>query len=368
MKIFRINQIERLIKNNLKKNLIFIIIYWSVITPFNIVAQNANCINYNKRNTNLPINYVNSMSIDKYGNKWFTTDWELILFDNKNWVSHEIIGPSVNLNMEDVKTNPIIIDNYDSLWVGGMCIGGFSKFINKNLPFHRFRRNDSLPKKYCYVTDVVSDTIGNLWVGTYTDLLDQAFGWWGITRFDGTNWTPYIISSSNELTKNVVDIDIDTKGNIWAGTEGGLAKFDGINWTVYNKENSGLPGYLVRSIVIDKNDNKWILVGGSFNYQYSQSLVKFDGINWTIYNKKNSGIAKNEIKSLAIDSNDNIWLGIKENGLVKFDGINWTIYNKNNSCLNSNYVNEIIIDDKDNLWISTTNGSGIIVFNEKGIK
>jgi ligand-binding sensor domain-containing protein len=38
----------------------------------------------------------------------------------------------------------------------------------------------------------------------------------------------------------------------------GLSKFDGVNWTVYNTLNSGLPNNDVTAIAIDKQGNKWI--------------------------------------------------------------------------------------------------------------
>ena len=50
---------------------------------------------------------------------------------------------------------------------------------------------------------------------------------------------------------------MDSKKNIWVGTDLGLSKFDGKNWTNYNMID-GKPLKWVYALTIDKLDHKWL--------------------------------------------------------------------------------------------------------------
>lgn len=69
-----------------------------------------------------------------------------------------------------------------------------------------------------------------------------------------------IFDSTNSVffDNGIITIAIDESGNKWIGTYFGLVKFDDTNWTVYTPLNSGLPENTVTSIVIDGFGNKWI--------------------------------------------------------------------------------------------------------------
>jgi hypothetical protein len=114
----------------------------------------------------------------------------------------------------------------------------------------------------------------------------------------------------------------DSEGNIWlavwdplvTGIEYGygLTKFDGTNWTTYNIYNSPLTSNTIFNIAVDKEDNLWLstCAGG---------LVKFDRKEtWTVYNIRNSGIAFDSQNLVAIDSFGNKWIGHNESGLSIF--------------------------------------------------
>jgi len=110
-------------------------------------------------------------------------------------------------------------------------------------------------------------------------------------------------------------ITIDKQNNIWIATFFGLVKFDGTNWTVYNSSNSGLPGDIVHCIAIDDAGNKWIGLWGD-------GLVKFDGNNWTVYTTKNSGLPCNSVSTIAIDRNGNKWIGTVDGlGIFREGGV-----------------------------------------------
>ena len=116
---------------------------------------------YNKANSGLPYNRVESITIDGSGNKWIGTyGGGLASFDGIDWTVYNT-------------------------------------------------SNSGLPDN-----DVVSITIdgsGNKWIGTYG----------GLASFDGTNWTVYNTSNSGLPDNYVFSIAIDGSGNKWIGTYGG---------------------------------------------------------------------------------------------------------------------------------------------------
>jgi len=230
----------------------------------------------------------------------------------------------------------------DYMWVG--TTGGLVK-INKisGATFFLNKDNSGLPSNRVF--SIAIDSSGNKWIGT----------WYGLARFDGTNWTVYKTYNSG-LPSNVIrSIAIDVSGNKWIGTWYGLAHFDGTNWTVYNSSNSGLPNNYIESIAIDGSDNKWI---GTWD----GGLARFDGTNWTVYNTSNSDLPDDYVNSIAIDGSGNKWIGTNGRGLARFDGTNWTVYNISNSGLPCDYILSIAIDGSGNKWIGTY-GDGLARFD-----
>jgi len=140
--------------------------------------------------------------------------------------------------LADNIVNSIAIDREGNKWFG--CYdyhdenGGVSKFDGTN--WTTYKTTDGLADNN--VSSIVIDSDGNYWFGT------GPFDGGGISKYDGTNWTTY--DTSNGLADNVVmAIAIDREGNKWFGCydyndeNGGVSKFDGTDWTTYT-ESDGL--------------------------------------------------------------------------------------------------------------------------------
>ena len=138
----------------------------------------------------------------------------------------------------------------------------------------------------------------------------------GLTKLNkATGEMAFYNSANSGLPDNAVhSLGVDSRGDLWIGTEGGLAKFDGESWEVYDTGNSGLPGNWVWSLALDAQGDLWI--GTS-----EDGLARFDGENWQGYRSWNSGLPDNCVSSLAFDAQGNLWIGT-EGGLAKFDGDN----------------------------------------------
>ncbi|MCX7762036.1 MAG: hypothetical protein N2252_04250 [Candidatus Kryptonium sp.] len=118
---------------------------------------------YNRANSGLPDNSVQSIAIDKQGNKWIGTwDGGLAKFDGKNWVVYN-------------------------------------------------RANSGLPSNNVY--SIAIDKQGNKWIGTG--------GKRKFVKFDGTNWMIFYTADSGVPNDDILTISIDRYGNKWLGTSGG---------------------------------------------------------------------------------------------------------------------------------------------------
>ena len=115
-----------------------------------------------------------------------------------------------------------------------------------SLKWTMFTTKEGLPNNNIHA--IAIDASDDIWIGTD----------YGVSEFDGVNWTnhgtetEWLVANSPILSE-----DIDTKGNLWFGSNGwGISVFDGVKWTTYTKVN-GLDIDPVRAIAIDSKGNKW---------------------------------------------------------------------------------------------------------------
>jgi ligand-binding sensor domain-containing protein len=214
-------------------------------------------------------NNVNSIAIDKEGNKWFACGalyWGGVSkFDGTNWTTI----------MESSPITTIAIDAQGNKWFG--TDGGVSKFDGTTWTI--YDTLDGLASNYVF--DIAIDALGNKWFGTYG----------GVSKFDGINWTTY--DTLDGLANNhVIAIAIDKEGNKWFGTDGGVSKFDGTTWTTYTTED-GLVSTYVQAIAIDSAGNIWF---GTVN-GVSKLSAEGTGIS-TIANRNHLNLYPNPVKAI----------------------------------------------------------------------
>jgi ligand-binding sensor domain-containing protein len=342
----------------------------------------------------LAYNCVNVIAIDAEGNKWFGTSYGVSKFDGTNWTTF-----TVSERLLDDNVMAIAIDAEGNKWFG--TYNGVSKFDGTNWTTYTEEDGlvftDCLLSKVVYVSAIAIDAEGNKWFGTfngvskfngtnwatYLPIPDTSYngigaiaidassniwitiflnycmlhGHWqesfGVSKFDGTNWTTY--TTADGLVSNHVNaIAIDAEGNKWFGTVRGVSKFDGTNWTTYTTSD-GLIDSVVNAIAIDSQGNKW--------FGTSNGVSVFDGTNWTTYTTAD-GLVDSVVNAIAIDAEGNKWFGTGVidwydghcvGGVSKFDDSTWTTYTEADGLVN-NYVNAIVIDAKGNKWFGTSSG------------
>lgn len=259
--------------------------------------------------------------------------------------------------------------------------------------------NSILPSNY--VTSIVEDLNGDIWISTYGGLVSITENGWQLFNKNNSNLPSNLINTlavdSNSILwigfedagvikyKNgilehytaqnsilpsnwVHQIVVDKINRKWIATEvgrgaGGVLVIDDTTLTSYTMENSELPSGRVISVNVDDSLNAWIgteyvlvdpgpIFGG---------LAKFDGTNWITYNYDTPGFSQGYTFNCIEVENDTIWVGTNW-GLSKFDGKKWSTYLEENSGLPNNYVNAVFAELNGIRWI----GVGRAAFDRKG--
>jgi len=293
---------------------------------------------YKQSNSALPKDNVSIIFRDAAGNKWISSErgqrhgggvGEMNKFDGTNWTTYSITNSGTLSNFcYHIETNG------NDLWFGGEKAGltkyDGTSWVNYNTENSGIGDDDIL--------DLKIDTAGNIW--TIHD-------WGRMTKFDGTNFT--VLTSPLGTGDDPRCLFIDANGDKWIGENGtGIYIWDDTTWTHIVTGSSGLPNNKVYSIAADSSGNKWI---GTFG----GGVAKYDGVSWTVYNTSTSGLLSNNVQYVTVDRFQNKWIAT-QNGLAKFDGTSWVVYRTVNSGLPSNSVFCVAFDDNDVLWAATSNG------------
>jgi hypothetical protein len=91
---------------------------------------------------------------------------------------------------------------------------------------------------------ITVDANGHAWLGTISA---------GAYHFDGSTWTHYDRDTAELPSNYVTSLVGDSSGRVWLGTSYGLTVFDGTNWNTYRMSNSGLGDNDVRFVVVTKD-------------------------------------------------------------------------------------------------------------------
>ncbi len=209
-----------------------------------------------------------------------------------------------------------------------------------------------------YVTKVLCDSEGKIWVAT----------WSGLSLFDSNNSTFQNFSHDstdvNSLSSNYVNfITEDSHKRIWIGTRKGLDYMEAKNDTVrlfrHHTDIFSETSYAPRCLIEGKNGDIWV---GT-----SDGLVCIPGNGATprVFKIQPTPTRQfiNKFEAILMDAKENLWLG-SVNGLVYFDTAKER-FELIEDFKNPKYpipsVMGIIQDKKGKFWISTE--SGLAHFN-----
>jgi len=163
-----------------------------------------------------------------------TTHFGVSKFDGETWTTY-----NTDDGLASNEVWAIASDGEGNLWFG--TSRGVSKFDGAN--WSTYTRCDGLAGNK--ITAIAVDSDGTKWFVT-----DK-----GLSRFDGINWTTYV---PPEQGVRIIDVDIDSEGNVWFVAPAiFLTKFDGDTWVTYTPMEGLNYEYMVMSIAVDSKGNVW---------------------------------------------------------------------------------------------------------------
>lgn len=295
--------------------------------------------------------------IEKDGLLWLTTKRDGIYFYNPD--SKQISGPAMpdgSKSEERIMLTCSYMDNDSSIWIGSYYKGIFfhSKFINhfKHIPLRISGKKSS-----GIIGNIVQDKSG-VWLGS-----DGS----GITHYipEQGLQTHYELTDGNTPATECKPMLIDD-GTLWIGTESqGIFLFDTYKKKVtahYTSTDSKIPGNRVNHIYKDSKGNIWAGINGG-----NGGIVKYDRNVKNFKNFRPENIERNvkDIYYIYEISENKLWLGTRNNGIFCYDTDNNSFNPVPILGRNDLSISCIFKDSKQRIWVGTF-GQGLVCFSTTG--
>jgi len=289
-------------------------------------------------------NIVTCILEDKKQNLWLCTDGGGIVHYNKD---HELIesynthtAPFIASN----STQHMAFDDNECLWVG-TYFGGlqFIDPVNHYVEIYRHDENDSLSISADVVWYVFIDSKDQIWLGTQL----------GISKFDKETKTFMNFNQRNSPMKseNVRVIYEDIRGDYWFGSEDALYRYDKngeFNEYLHNIKN---PKSICNNwIVTITEDQDGVLWFGSYGGGISSYNPKSDDFNtWD----ERLGLCNNFVCGILTDENNNLWIST-------FKGL--SLFNQKTKTFKTYHKEDGLQDDKFSLNSYYKSETGALMF------
>ena len=316
------------------------------------VYKNDNLKNYkitawNTRNSNLPNNMNDNITIDKNGLIWLTIDEGLVTFDGKDFKNAE---QNITDKGKFFSYYAIASDNNNVKWVYG---------TNNIYSFDNTKWTKYDPKEIGI--DGAYKIVNNPKTSEVFFCSDE-----GLTIYNDGKWSNINKDKVKEFPSNRVTFaKKDSKNRIWIGTFSGTIMIDE-NGKATNFENTQtvLKGKCITSMDEDENGNLYFSlyefgdnVGGKVNRNEGIAIRYTDG---TIkqFTTENSGLPFNHTNCVVYDKNEKVlWISTDRAGLVRYDLKNdWENYHNENSDIPTSYISTMTMDENGNLYLATRQG------------
>ncbi|WP_439484362.1 hybrid sensor histidine kinase/response regulator transcription factor [Cyclobacterium plantarum] len=272
---------------------------------------------YSKYVNNISHHVISSIAETRDNKLWIGTDGGgLNLLDRTNnqvkTFTHDPSNPK-SLSHNSIKS--IHLDGNEDLWIG-TYLGGIN-LLKKNTSQFIHIKND--PSKANSLSDnsvyaIEEGEEGGMWFGTHGG---------GLNFLPGNKDRDFLLYHSSALDARFISSDyirvlkMDSKGNLWVGTENGLnVKWKGNEtFDVYKfslEDAASISGDIIVSIFEDSKKRIWLGTYGDGLNLYLPESNQFQHFS------TKDGFPGNNIFGISEDQGGNIWLSTN-NGLAKFD-------------------------------------------------
>jgi len=262
-----------------------------------------------------------SVNMDREGSLWVGTDGDGL---------HRVKRPMCEVVTRGVVQSVCEEPNGGGLWIGTQ--GGWARFWRQDVE-RKYEAESGLTTPY--VSAVLTDRTGQLWVGTRGGGLHRRVQ----DRFE-------IVAPLLAFAPEIFALHEDRSGVLWVGAPNGLARWDGQSWRGYTVAD-GLGTGAVRAVVDDPAGNLWIATQGS-------GLNQFRDGRFTSFRKSDDGLPSDNITSLLVDRDGVLWVGTGS-GLARFKEGQWKRFTQADG-LTSNAIAYLIEDDDGYFWIGSNAG------------
>ncbi len=204
------------------------------------------------------------------------------------------------------------------------------------------------------VFDVVKDTDGSYWIGTWAG---------GLNRFNrATGRFQKFVNDPSDPTSlpgdnSVFEMDIAENGDLWVATYyGGVAlKRSGQTGFFNIGQDQGLSSNLVYAILRDSKGDIWAGTANGLNVVSFESEESF-GVEKFFQTEDSTSLPANVINDVYEDNQSRIWVASK-GGLSLLDRQAGTFQNfSRKEGLPSNEVQAVFQDQSGTFWVTTTKG------------
>ena len=251
----------------------------------------------------------------------------------------------------------IIKDSGGFIWIG--TFDGLNRYDGYEFKTFKSYGNSTPLLSSNIVNSLFEDSKGNIWIGTLGG---------GLNKLDASRSKITIFehdAALNSISSNhIFDVIEDNHGIIWIATGGGLNKYNPADgqFSIYTHHN-GLHSNNVVSLTL-KNDQLWVGTFGEGIFivdTNTNSILPFDQLPDRIVN--------DHIWDLHFDKEKKLWIATEDNGLIEFnlDNNSFEQFGQKHGefdFLNNNFPVNIAEDNKERLWIATDRG-GLYAYNKK---
>ena len=284
---------------------------------------------------------VKAIEQDDRGRLWFGTDNNGIFILDKD----DSIERLVNIQLDRYSLPNNTVKTIYNSGDGGMWVGTYKKGVSSYYPSEYKFSIRSVADVNCIARN--PNEYSSVWVGT-----DHS----GLMKYNyATGEVVEIADPADPGHSAITSLMTDSKGNLWIGTYlGGLKRYSGgrfEHWTV----DKGLASNNIWAI-LEGNDGKiWIgtLDGG---------LQVYDPANNTFrtFDISNSKINSNFINTLAKGRDGSVYAGTT-NGIARISPADYSIINykgskKDEKDFSNLNINQVVVDSRGLVWVGTREG------------
>lgn len=265
------------------------------------------------------------------------------------------IGPDDGLSQST--TYAILQDDLGFMWFG--TEDGLNRYDGYDFTTFRPKENDPASLSDRWITSIISDGSGDLWIGTRMGGLNHYEADTGV--FKSFVHDP---DDPKSIVNNHVNVlFIDSQNRLWVGTTAGLDLFlaetgQFRHYSFEDTESQILISFSINAIYEDNEDSLWIGTSSSGLLRLTPSTGQFK--QYESNSLSQNSLSNNNVKEILPAAGGGMWLGT-DGGLNYFMPESNTFIRYQHSdedphSISDNYIRSILIDHSGNLWITTSNG------------